>query len=145
MRSARGRRCQRHRVSKHGAVCRSGNGDDPIDVSVPSAATLNAETLPWLAPPCALETNSWLGLVGRNSLPNGPTPCAAKGEPGAAASRPSRRTAKLSISEVPTRVPAGRVPPELNRTSPGSDPLVSEIVEPANARSRPPEFIVKTV
>ena len=68
---------------------------------------------------CALETKSWLGLVGRNSLPNGPRPWAGNGEPGAAVSRPSKPTVKLSISEVPTSVPTSLVPVVLNSTSAG--------------------------
>jgi hypothetical protein len=48
-----------------------------------------------------LDTNSWLGLVGRNWLSNGPTPWAVNGEPGAAVSRPLSPTVKLSICEVP--------------------------------------------
>src|SRR5438094_6822472 len=80
--------------TQQGAVWRSAKGDCPIEVSPPSAATLNDETVPLLAPPWAFETNSWLGLVGRNSLPNGPGPWAAKGEPGAAVSRPFDPTAK---------------------------------------------------
>src|SRR5437660_10897570 len=55
--------------------------------------------LPLSAPSCALETKSWLELVGRNSLPNGPAPCAAKGEPGAARRWASSSMLKLSISE----------------------------------------------
>src|SRR5205823_5184451 len=108
--------------TQHGAVCRSGNGEDPIDVSVPSLATLNAETVPAPDPPCAFETKSWLGSVGRNSLPKGPGPCAAEGEPGATVSRPSAPTAKLSISDVATRTPTRLVPSPLKRTSPGEEP-----------------------
>ena len=48
------------------------------------AGDRNADTVPRFAPLWALETNSWDGLVGRNSLPNGPRPCAGNGEPGAA-------------------------------------------------------------
>src|SRR5438128_2865410 len=69
--------------------------------------------LPLSAPSCALDTKSWLEVVERNSLPNGPAPCAAKGEPGAALRWPSSSTLKLSISEgrvaAPTPVPM-RVP-----------------------------------
>ena len=54
-----------------------------IGNSVPSRATLKAETVPLPAPACAFETNNRPGVVGRNSLPNGPAACAAKGEPGA--------------------------------------------------------------
>src|SRR6266550_1474351 len=96
--------------TQHGAVCRSANGEDPIDFSVPSFATSNAETVPAPGPPWALETNSWLGLVGRNSLPNGPGPWAGKGEPGAVVPRPLASTEKLSISEVFTRTPTSLLP-----------------------------------
>src|SRR3954452_5117690 len=89
--------------TQHGAVWTSANGDAPIDESAPSAATLNAETVPLPVPPWAFETNSWLESVGRNSLPNGPAPCAANGEPAAAVRRPSRPTLKLSIHHVPVR------------------------------------------
>src|SRR5439155_25823553 len=101
--------------TQHGAVWKSGNGDDPIDVNVPSLASPNAETVPLLAPPWALETKSCVESVGRNSLPNGPGPCAANGESGAGVSRPSAPTVKLSIREVPTRVPTKRVPSSLKR------------------------------
>ena len=60
---------------------------------------VNAETVPLPVPSWALETNSWAGLVGRNSLPNGPRPCAGNGEPGAAVRSPSEPTVKLSICE----------------------------------------------
>src|SRR5207237_208554 len=77
--------------TQHGAVWKSGNGDEPIDVSVPSLASLKAETVPLPVPPCALETNSCVGSVGRNSLPNGPGPCAANGEPGGLAAAGGNR------------------------------------------------------
>ena len=45
--------------TQHGAVCRSANGEDPIGDSVPSAESLNAETVPLPAPALwALDTNS---------------------------------------------------------------------------------------
>src|SRR5947209_10713220 len=90
--------------TQHGAVWRSANGEEPIDSRVPSPATANAETVPAPGPPCALETNSWAGFVGRNSLPNGPGPWAANGEPGAGVTCPAW-IVKLSISELPTRAP----------------------------------------
>src|SRR6266566_2629171 len=118
--------------TQHGAVCRSANGEDPIDDSVPSAASLNDDTVPEPAPVLlALDTNSWPGLVGRNSLPNGPRPWAGKGDPGAAVRRPPEPTVKLSIWEVPTRVPASLAPSPLNSTSPGWAPSGSATVEPA--------------
>src|SRR5215471_8177843 len=123
--------------TQHGAVCRSAKGDDPIGDSVPSAASLNAETVPALAPLWALDTNNWFGLVGRNWLPNGPSPCAGKGDPGAAASRPVRPTVKLSMREVPTRIPASLVPSPLNSTSPGCEPSGSATAEPAIGSRRP--------
>src|SRR5436190_518224 len=120
--------------TQQGAVWKSGNGDDPIGVSVPSRPSLNAETVPLFAPPWAFDTNSCAGSVGRNSLPNGPGPCAANGEPGAAVSRPFPSTVKLSISEVPTRAPTSLVPSPLNRMSPGDAPSGSGTVEPAIGR-----------
>src|SRR5437588_1119973 len=123
--------------TQQGAVCRSGNGELPIEARAPFRLTWKADTVPALEPPCAFETNSCDGLVGLNSLPNGPGPCAAKGEPGAGARRPSGRTAKLSISEVPTRVPARLVPVGLNSTSPGCDPCGSATLEPLIELSRP--------
>src|SRR5580765_4420465 len=89
--------------TQHGAVCESGKGDEPIEVNVPSAASLKAEIVPVPAPTLwALETKSCVGSVGRNSLPNGPRPCAGNGDAAAAVSSPSAPTVKLSISEVPT-------------------------------------------
>src|SRR5438128_109217 len=131
--------------TQQGAVWKSGKGDDPIDVRVPSLATLKAETVPLLAPPWALETNSWVGSVGRNSLPNGPGPCAGKGEPGAAVRRPSPPTLKLSISDVLTRAPTSPVPSPLKRTSPGEEPSGNGIVEPASGRRWPAGLSVKPV
>ena len=60
---------------QHGAVWSSANGVAPIEDSDPLWATLKAEIVPVPAPTLwALDTNSWPGLVGRNSLPNGPSP-----------------------------------------------------------------------
>ena len=73
--------------TQHGAVWLSANGEEPIEVSVPLAESRNAETVPAPAPSWALDTKSWRGLVGRNSLPNGPRPWAGNGDPGAAVSR----------------------------------------------------------
>src|SRR5207237_974267 len=120
--------------TQHGAVWKSGKGEVPIDVSVPSLPSLKAETVPLPVPPCALETNSCVGSVGRNSLPNGPEPCAANGEPGAAVRRPFAPTTKLSITEGPTSAPMSLVPSRLKRTSPGEDPAGSATVEPATGR-----------
>src|SRR6266566_4226055 len=122
--------------TQHGAVWLSANGEDPIGVSVPLAESANADTVPvpvlW-----ALDTNSWPGLVGRNWLPNGPRPWAGKGDPGAAVSSPPEPTVKLSIREVPTRVPASLVPSPLNSTSPGCEPSGSATAEPATGARRP--------
>src|ERR1700741_2595476 len=85
----------------------------------------------------ALDTNNWLGLVGRNSLPNGPRPWAGHGEPGAAVSRPSKPTVKLSITEVPTSVPTSLVPVLLNSTSAGAALAASVTVDPGIRTRRP--------
>ena len=131
--------------TQHGAVWLFANGEAPIEVSVPSAAAAKAETLPLPGPPCAFETKSCVGFVGRNSLPNGPRPCAANGEPGAAVSRPFAPTVKLSISDVFTRVPTSFVPSPLKRTSPGCEPSGSVTVESVSARRWPPALRVKPV
>src|SRR2546430_15817846 len=118
--------------TQHGAVCRSANGEDSIGDSVPSVESLNAETVPLPAPALwALDTNSWSGLVGRNSLPNGPSPWAGNGETRAAVSRPPGPTGELSIWDVPTWVPASLVPSPVNSTSPGWEPSASATAEPA--------------
>src|SRR5215469_136205 len=117
-------------ISQQGAVCWSAYGEAPIGVSAPAGESANADTVPRPAPLCALDTNSWSGLVGRNWLPNGPSPCAVNGEPGAAVSRPSCPTVKLSIWEVPTRVPISLVPVPLNSTSPGWASAGSATVDP---------------
>ena len=52
------------------------------------------------------------------------------GEPGAAVSRPPNPTVKLSICEVPTRVPTSLVPVPLNSTSPGWAAEGSATVDP---------------
>src|SRR3981081_2063566 len=123
--------------TQHGAAWSPATGEAQIDVSVPSRPTPNADTLPLLAPPCAFETNSWPGLVGRNSLPNGPGPCAANGDLAAGTMRPSKRTWKLSISDEPTRAPTRFEPVELNKMSPGCDPSGSGNVEPGNGSRGP--------
>src|SRR5438034_11398910 len=129
--------------TQQGAVWKSGNGDESIDVNVPSVASLKAEIVPVPAPTLwALETKSCVGSVGRNSLPNGPRPCAANGDAGAAVRRPSAPTVKLSISEVPTRAPTSLVPSPLKRTSPGEDPSGRGTVEPASGRRWPPGLSV---
>src|SRR2546430_17650403 len=105
-----------------------------MELRAPSLATLNAETDPLPAPPWALDTYRRVGLVGENSLPNGPAASAENGEPGAGVRRPSRPTRKLSMrkvlgSVVPTSTPIRLVPVELNSTSPGLAELRSVIVE----------------
>ena len=115
---------------QHGAVWKSANGEAPIGDNVPLAESLYAETVPRPVPLWALSTNSWLGLVGLNWLPNGPTPCAVYGDPGAAVSRPSLSIVKLSIRDVLTRAPTSLVPSPLIRTSPGQ-------TRPAVSRSNP--------
>src|SRR5882757_3240433 len=131
--------------TQQGAVCKSANGEDPIDDGTPLSATLKAETEPLPAPPWAFETKSCVRWVGLNSLPNGPGPWAANGEPGAAVSRPDDATVKLSISEGPTRVPTRRLPSPLNRTSPGDEPSGSGNVESASGARCPPALSVKPV
>src|SRR3954447_429127 len=126
--------------TQHGAVCRSANGEAPIEASAPSSPTLKADTVPLPAPSWALETNSCLGSVGRNSLPKGPAPWAGKGEPGAATSRPFEVTLKLSIFELLTRVPTRLVPLELKSTSPGCASSGSGTREADRGVRWPPEF-----
>ena len=58
----------------------------------------------------ALLTNSCQGRVGENSAPSWPRPCPVNGEPGALSRRPPGSTTKLSISEVPVRVPTRKFP-----------------------------------
>src|SRR6516225_4924782 len=124
--------------TQHGAIWPSANGGPATGDSVPSAESVNAETVPLLTVVlCASETNSWPGSVGRNSLPNGPRPSALNGDPGAAASRPPEPTVKLSITEVPTSVPASLVPVPLNSTSPGAASAASDTVDPAIGSRRP--------
>src|SRR5712664_662466 len=124
--------------TQHGAIWPSANGEPATGDSAPPAESVNAETVPLsVAVLCALETNSWSGSVGRNSLPNGPRPWAGNGDPGAAVSRPPAPTVKLSITEVPTSVPTSLVPAPLNSTSPGAALAGSETVEPGIGSRRP--------
>src|SRR6201997_599608 len=51
-------------ISQQGAVCWSAYGESPIGVSAPAGESENADTVPSPAPLCALDTNSWSGLVG---------------------------------------------------------------------------------
>ena len=85
--------------------------------------------MPRPAPLWALLTNSCEGLVGENSAPSWPRPWPVKGEPGAASRRPSGSTTKLSISEVPVRVPMRWLPRELKNTSPTPEPSGTVTVE----------------
>src|ERR1700722_9996876 len=126
--------------TQHGAIWLSANGEAPIEVSVPLKESENAEMVPLLvAVLWALDTNSWSGSVGRNSLPNGPSPWAGNGDPGAAVSRPSKPTVKLSITEVPTSVPASLVPVALNSTSAGAALAASVTVDRGIGNRRPLE------
>ena len=131
--------------TQHGAVWRSANGDEPIEVRAPLSAAEKADTVPLPAPPCAFETNNWVGFVGLNSLPKGPSPWAVYGEPGAAVSFPFAPTEKLSISDVLTRTPTSRLPVLLKSTSPGDEPSGNANVESASGRRCPPRFSVKPV
>src|SRR5438552_3866145 len=101
-------------ATQHGAVWLSANGDPLIAARLPSAATSYTETEPAPAPSCAFETKSWLPLVGEKVLPNGPIFWAAKGEPGAAVSRPLAPMRNPSTNDGPplgpTRVPTSRRP-----------------------------------
>jgi len=95
--------------TQHGAVWSLANGERPIEASVPSPATLNAETVPLPGPACAFETNSCPGFVGRNSLPNEPAPYATMGSP---ARRSGARRARLGIVRRRTVEPgSGRSSP----------------------------------
>ena len=116
-----------------------------MDFRLPLAATLKAETEPRLFPACALETNSWLGFVGRNSLPKGPVAWAGNGEPGAGVSRPPDPTVNVTICGLSISVPASTAPVPLNRTSPGNDPEGRVTVEPASGVSAPAGLILKPV
>src|SRR6185437_11955256 len=78
------------------------------DFRLPLAATLKAETEPRLFPACALETNSWLRFVGRNSLPKGPVAWAGNGEPGAGVSRPPDPTVNVEPARG-VSAPAGLI------------------------------------
>jgi hypothetical protein len=64
--------------TQQGAVCLSAKGEPAIGSRIPFAVTSYAEMLPLPAPSWAFETKSWSELVGRNSLPNGPAPWAAR-------------------------------------------------------------------
>src|SRR6185312_2191727 len=131
--------------TQHGAVCPLGNGEPPIELSTPCGPSSNADTVPAPAPPWAFDTNTWSGLTGLNSLPNGPGPWAAKGDPGAACRPPRQSMVKLSICEVPTRVPTSLVAVELMRTSPGCAVSGRLNVAPGMGRSRPSRAHAKPV
>src|SRR5436190_15286030 len=121
-----------------------------MELKAPLLVTLKADTEPLAVPPWALDTYKRVGLVGENSLPNGPAASAENGEPGAGVRRPSRPTRKLSMrkvlgSVVPTSTPIRLVPVELNSTSPGLAELGSGIVELAIGVRCPPAFSVNPV
>src|ERR1700736_3066822 len=82
--------------TQQGAVWPSAYGEPPIELSVPPEVTLNADTEPFPAPPCAFDTYRCRGFTGENSLPNGPAAWAGNGDPSAGVSRPSSSTTKLS-------------------------------------------------
>ena len=126
--------------TQHGAIWSSANGEPATGDSVPFLESVNAEMVPLPAAVLwALETNSWFGFAGRNSLPNGPSPCPGNGDPGAGVRRPPKPTVKLSISEVPTSVPASFVPVPLNSTSPGAALAARVTVDPGIGNRRPPK------
>ncbi|MGC1287100.1 MAG: hypothetical protein WA895_29630 [Streptosporangiaceae bacterium] len=84
-----------------------------------------------------METNSWLGFVGRISLPNGPRACAGNGDPCASVSRPLKPTVKLEICEVRTSFPTSLVPVRLNSTSLGWELLARGTVDPRTGNRCP--------
>ena len=104
--------------TQQGAVCPSAYGEDPTGDSWPEKLSRYADTVPRPAPLCALLTNSGAALAGGNSAPSWPRPCPVKGEPLAASSWPPGSTTKLSIWEVPVRVPMRWSPVALKNTSP---------------------------
>ena len=66
-----------------------------------------------------------------------------KGEPWAASRRPLGSTAKLSICEVPVRVPMRRSPVALKNTSPRPEPSGTVTVECGTGISLPTGFSLK--
>src|SRR5579872_2545990 len=140
------RKCPSCEIStQQGAVCASAYGDDPIELSTPPRDTLNADTEPFPAPPCAFETYRRWGATGENSLPNGPAACAGNGDPAAGVIRPLGSTTKLSMrnvlgSVVPTSTPTRFFPVALNRMSPGFAVFGSAKVEPLIGTRRPSSF-----
>src|SRR5271157_4742855 len=132
--------------TQHGAIWSSANGEPLTGDSLPLRWSRNAEIVPLSgAVLWALDTNSWFGLAGLNSLPNGPRPWAGNGDPGAAVSRPPEPTVKLSIREGPTSVPASLVPVLLNSTSPGAAAEASVTVDPGMRNRWPPKLRRKPV
>src|SRR5882757_1022406 len=124
--------------TQHGAVCPSAYGEDPMGDRWPKKLSRYAETVPRPAPLCALLTNSCEGRAGENSAPSGPRPCPVNGDPFAASRRPPGSTTKLSICEVPVRVPTRWSPVALKNTSPRPAASGTETVEPGIAVRRPP-------
>ena len=79
-----------------------------------------------------------LERVGRAELTaERPEPLSGEGDPGAALKSPSQPTEKLSICEVPARLPTSVLPIELNSTSSGWEPLGGATVEPGRATVEP--------
>ena len=97
---------------------------------MPSPATEKADTVPAPVPAVGVghEQLARVGWAGTRSRTGpGPAPRTANPRPDASVQR--RSTTKLSIWDVPTRVPAKLVPVELNNTSPGCAPSGSVNVE----------------
>src|SRR5258708_4353198 len=136
--------------TQQGAVWRSAKGEEPIELNAPAFVTLNAETEPLPAPPCAFEMYRCEGLAGENSLPKGPAAWAGNGEPAAGVSSPSDPTTKLSTRNVlatvvPTSTPMRLVPVELKRMSPGFAVAGRLSVDPGNGTRWPPGLSVNPV
>src|SRR6266702_1512484 len=139
--------------TQHGAVCRSANGEDPIDDSVPSAASLNADTVPEPAPELATYTRSpWIVTLTGSTPPEETTPsCTSLSEPSpwirsteiwllpasaAIRNRPSGEICSAPCDASPAPVPA---PPAAN-----GDPAPGVSV-PSACRSNAPIVLVPAV
>ena len=116
-----------------------------MGVSWPNRLSRYADTVPRPAPLCALLTNSSAGRAGENSAPSWPRPCPVNGEPWAGSRRPSGATTKLSISEVPVRVPTRWLPRALKNTSPRPELSGTVYVEPGIGVSVPLKLSRKPV
>ena len=123
--------------TQHGAVWPSGNGEDPVEVSVPFAASRNAETVP-----------SGAGVVGvgyKQLVRVGGAELAAE-RPGALGGerrcRGGRQPPVAADGEAvdlggPHAGPASLRPVPLNSTSPGWAPSGRVTAEPAIGAHRP--------